>query len=334
MEFDEPRYYADTDLGQVITDDDSFSASGRFWRDGDWEKGGNNSQLGHFPATTIEELVKRDYATDYAIPRVGISFIDMHRIGAQIIDDEAEWVFSTKVTLPWTAGAVIDWDYSWNPETRVLTVNFSDGTNSHTITSEAQPLPDDRHFTFSAFGMHDARKSNPAVTEPVYKGDVFFDTVSYTGLTYEQARNPLPEHRAEGVLPDVVLGWDAGVSAASHDVYFGTVKGYVAAADHAWDEFRGNQTEASYDRYVLRPGHACSGHKVLLAHRRGRRRRNRLARRRLEFLGGRLHHDRRLRGHLRVGGFRFGHRLRLQFDRRLSRRLQIDGGPVPELNPL
>jgi hypothetical protein len=54
---------------------------------------------------------------------------------------------------------------------------------------------------------------------------------------------------ATGSTPDIAnaspLGWSAGDSAASHDVYFGTDRGAVAAAGKESPEFQGNQTAVS-----------------------------------------------------------------------------------------
>jgi hypothetical protein len=59
------------------------------------------------------------------------------------------------------------------------------------------------------------------------------------------ATGPSPGDGASGLAPDSVLAWAAGAQALSHDVYFGTVNPLGEA------EFRGNQSEATYDPGAL-----------------------------------------------------------------------------------
>jgi len=60
---------------------------------------------------------------------------------------------------------------------------------------------------------------------------------------------PNPADGAEDVKPTVVLGWDAGAVAASHEVYFGTDADAVANATTASPEYKGPKAlgEESYD---------------------------------------------------------------------------------------
>jgi len=59
---------------------------------------------------------------------------------------------------------------------------------------------------------------------------------------------PDPANGAEGVSPSVVLGWDAGAVAASHEVYFGTDANAVKNATKASPEYKGPKAlgEESY----------------------------------------------------------------------------------------
>ena len=76
----------------------------------------------------------------------------------------------------------------------------------------------------------------------VYEGNLWsFTTVSGP----VEATNPSPADGAEDVPIDVVLSWDTGYGATSHDVYFGT---------SSPPAFIGNQTASDYEPYGLEPG--------------------------------------------------------------------------------
>jgi hypothetical protein len=61
------------------------------------------------------------------------------------------------------------------------------------------------------------------------------------------ARDPSPARDAVLDIRDLVsLGWTAGDTAVSHDVYFGTSRNAVAAADKSAAEFQGNQTTTGF----------------------------------------------------------------------------------------
>ncbi len=67
-------------------------------------------------------------------------------------------------------------------------------------------------------------------------GSAAFDEFKVEGPLVEPPRKafaPSPADKATDVLADVVLSWTPSESAASHDVYFGTVAADVAAADRA-----------------------------------------------------------------------------------------------------
>ena len=67
-----------------------------------------------------------------------------------------------------------------------------------------------------------------------YKGDVW----SFT--TEGAVSGPNPANGAVGVKPTVVLSWDAGAVAASHDVYFGADVDAVKNATNTSPEYKGN----------------------------------------------------------------------------------------------
>jgi hypothetical protein len=64
---------------------------------------------------------------------------------------------------------------------------------------------------------------------------------------------PNPEDGAEGVKPSVILRWDAGAVAASHEVYFGMDADAVKNADKTSPEYKGPKAlgEESYDPGIL-----------------------------------------------------------------------------------
>jgi hypothetical protein len=77
----------------------------------------------------------------------------------------------------------------------------------------------------------------------LHKGQVW----SFT--TLGAVSGPNPADGAADVKPTVVLGWDAGAVAASHEVYFGTDADAVANATTASPEYKGPKAlgEESYD---------------------------------------------------------------------------------------
>ncbi|MFC1795245.1 LamG domain-containing protein [Planctomycetota bacterium] len=80
-----------------------------------------------------------------------------------------------------------------------------------------------------------------------YKGDVW----SFT--TEGAVSGPNPADGEVGVKPSVVLGWDAGVVADSHEVYFGTDADAVANATTTSPEYKGPKAlgDESYDPDML-----------------------------------------------------------------------------------
>jgi len=80
-----------------------------------------------------------------------------------------------------------------------------------------------------------------------YKGEIW----SFT--TEGAVSGPNPANGAVGVKPSVILRWDAGAVAASHEVYFGTDADAVANATTASPEYKGPKAlgEENYDPGVL-----------------------------------------------------------------------------------
>ncbi|MCK4886463.1 MAG: hypothetical protein KAS96_03685, partial [Planctomycetes bacterium] len=67
------------------------------------------------------------------------------------------------------------------------------------------------------------------------------------GVDLTKATSPSPLDTEEGVSANVILSWDAGLQAASHDVYLGTDETAVTIATNASAEFMGNFADAEYD---------------------------------------------------------------------------------------
>jgi hypothetical protein len=80
-----------------------------------------------------------------------------------------------------------------------------------------------------------------------HKGEIW----SFT--TEGAVSGPNPANGAEGVKPSVILRWDAGAVAASHEVYFGMDADSVKNATKASPEYKGPKAlgEESYDPGVL-----------------------------------------------------------------------------------
>jgi hypothetical protein len=68
------------------------------------------------------------------------------------------------------------------------------------------------------------------------------------------AHSPDPPDGSKNVHPDAVISWGSGSSAASHDVYFGTIRDDVAAG--TGDTFKGNQMDETYTPKGLEDGTA------------------------------------------------------------------------------
>jgi len=73
----------------------------------------------------------------------------------------------------------------------------------------------------------------------IHTGDVW----SFTAADVP-AHSPNPSNSEKGVPPGVVLSWGPGISAVSHDVYFGHMRAEVVAG--TGDTFKGNRAFESY----------------------------------------------------------------------------------------
>jgi hypothetical protein len=83
----------------------------------------------------------------------------------------------------------------------------------------------------------------------IHTGDLW----SFTAVAFT-AHSPDPAQGGKNVRDGTFLSWGPGVSAASHDVYFGTSGADVAAG--TGDTFKGNQQAETYNPGVLQNGTA------------------------------------------------------------------------------
>ena len=72
-------------------------------------------------------------------------------------------------------------------------------------------------------------------------GVISAEYVGATPYIAEKAYAPFPADGAQGTKQTTIVSWSAGVYAASHEVYFGTDAGAVAAATQASPEYKGSK---------------------------------------------------------------------------------------------
>ncbi|UCE50153.1 MAG: LamG domain-containing protein, partial [Phycisphaerales bacterium] len=152
--------------------------------------------------------------------------------------------------------------------------NIADGRWHHVaVTFEDDGTPDAADTLLYVDGQLDATSASQLTTIDTAAGPVrigespwhnapFLDEIDDAriydkALTAEEiqqvmlgdtklAGNPVPEFVALVDMRDISsLNWSKGTTAASHDVYFGTDRDAVAAADNSSPEFQGNQTGTS-----------------------------------------------------------------------------------------
>jgi hypothetical protein len=146
--------------------------------------------------------------------------------GAEFVD--------LKVQLKWTAGFGAKLHYIVFGKDFDQVSNAAMGVPNGTTTYNPDSLELAKTYywrvdEFDGFAMH--------------KGEVW----SFT--TLGAVSGPNPADGAVDVKPSVVLGWDAGAVAASHEVYFGTDADAVKNATKASPEYKGAKAlgEESYD---------------------------------------------------------------------------------------
>ena len=70
--------------------------------------------------------------------------------------------------------------------------------------------------------------------------------VRFNTVVPRTAWDPIPAHRSENLPRDIVLGWQGGRFAVSHDVYLGTDEAAVTNATTSSGEYLGNQLDTNY----------------------------------------------------------------------------------------
>jgi len=146
--------------------------------------------------------------------------------------DNAEFV-DLNVTLKWTAGSGAKLHFVVFSEDPDEAQNAT-GTPNGTTTYRPGPLQMAKTYYW---------RVDETDGLETHKGQVW----SFT--TVGAVSGPNPEDGAVDVKPSVILGWEAGGVAASHEVYFGTDADAVANATKASPEYKGPKAlgEESYD---------------------------------------------------------------------------------------
>ena len=170
----EQRYYADTTLGDWLTDADTFSASGVFittspnWAD--------NATVGHFN--------KVPQSGD--VTGVGLVFEGndngklMARIDGVDADTQSGW------SPNGMSAVACKWNYTYDSGTRVLTAyieQIDNPSNNTTLTTTA--LASDKHFSLDAFGISANLYWDWNNTSD--QGEIYIDDVTYSSNVPEPA---------------------------------------------------------------------------------------------------------------------------------------------------
>lgn len=161
-------------------------------------------------------------------------------LGPNPVDNATNVAVNTKLT--WTAGsnATSHDVYLGTSETAVTNATDSDAANfkGNQTTTSFDPGGLAANTTF--FWRIDEVNSVGITKGTVRK----FTTVAAP----TKAKTPVPQNGSMNARVDQVLQWVAGTGATSHDVYFGTNMGDVAAATvDTPDIFKGNQTGVMFD---------------------------------------------------------------------------------------
>jgi hypothetical protein len=139
--------------------------------------------------------------------------------------DGAEFVDPNNTILSWTPGlgAILHTIYLGNDFEEVS--NATGGTVLGSATYQPGPLELETVYYW---------RVDEFDTAETYKGDVWsFTTPGAVG-------NPQPAHNATDVPLNTILSWTPAVSAASHELYFGTNKEAVRNADTSAPEYKGS----------------------------------------------------------------------------------------------
>ena len=153
---------------------------------------------------------------------------------------------------PLTAISLIVGKINWKPNgtpDEYFLFNVTDLT-TEPAESEAIASITNLDFDQSAFNLVALCDGTNAMSDEIRFGNTFGDVI---GLV-DEASSPDPEDEAMLDSTWVSLGWRAGRSAVSHDVYFGDNFDDVNQATPEDDAFMGNQSEAAFTVQDLTPG--------------------------------------------------------------------------------
>jgi len=138
-------------------------------------------------------------------------------------------------------------DLSWMPGTGAISHDVYLGTDADEV----------QNADSSTSGIYRGRQVPPEYDPPEALGlgetyywrvDEVNDANIWTGNVWSftthdgKASNPSPSSGSDNIALDVLVSWQAGALAASHDVYFGTDYEAVRDADTASDQYKGNQS--------------------------------------------------------------------------------------------
>ncbi|MGA1979517.1 MAG: LamG-like jellyroll fold domain-containing protein [Sedimentisphaerales bacterium] len=138
----------------------------------------------------------------------------------------------------------------WSPGRDAASHDVYFGTNFNDVNNASTSSPEYK-------GSFDVNSFNPngldLLTTYYWRIDEVNDANLWKGNVWNftvvsgKAKNPQPSDGQSGVSEDSVLSWSPGVSARSHDVYFGTDYNDVNNADTLSPEYKGNYDINSYD---------------------------------------------------------------------------------------
>jgi hypothetical protein len=167
-----------------------------------------------------------------------------------------------------TVQLVAGFDNASNPLPRHGTENVTEAllqwtpgesAQSHNVYFGTNPTPGEEEFMEN---ITEAEYQPPEGLEPMTTyywriDEVEADGSVHTGAVWSFASAPLTAHSpdpcdgAQWIELDANLSWGMGLTAQTHDVYFGTDEAAVTDADESSEEFKGNQEQATFEPGLL-----------------------------------------------------------------------------------
>jgi len=238
---DQPNYTVQFTVADAVTD--PASVTGVNWVFGDdmgFVSGG--TVINHrYNATGSFDVTAYVFASDNLLGTLtrNITVFAGQQATAPNPSDGATGV-ALNASLSWTAGA-------GDPQHDIYFGTDSVAVGNATSASpEFQRRQSSTNFSPASLagGTTYFWRIDEVTTASTTKGQVWsFSTISAPG----PIANAVPADGATGVSLTIVLDWDAGSNAASHDVYFGTDQAAVTSAVTSSSEFRGNITVSQFD---------------------------------------------------------------------------------------